>query len=116
MLVIISDLHLTDGSSGQTIQEGAFRIFRERFRDLVYDASKRTGDRYEPLKEVDLILLGDILDIIRSDRWCHADPSVRPWGTSETRKSSRLCPTSPMRSCGRTAIPFAICEVLQTRK
>jgi len=27
MLVIISDLHLTDGTSGETIAAGAFQIF-----------------------------------------------------------------------------------------
>ena len=80
MIVIVSDLHLTDGSSGETIEEGAFRVFRERLRDLVYDASKRVDGRYEPIRQVDVILLGDILDIIRSDQWCAAPPEVRPWG------------------------------------
>ena len=80
MIVIVSDLHLTDGSSGETIKEGAFRVFRERLRDLVYDASKREDGRYEPIRQVDVILLGDILDIIRSDQWCTAPPEVRPWG------------------------------------
>ena len=41
MLVIISDLHLTDGTSGETINAGAFRVFRERLSDLAYDASWR---------------------------------------------------------------------------
>ena len=34
MFVIISDLHLTDGTSGETIKEGAFRVFRSRLYDL----------------------------------------------------------------------------------
>jgi UDP-2,3-diacylglucosamine pyrophosphatase LpxH len=80
MLVIISDLHLTDGSSGQTIRTGAFKTFRERLRDLAYDASWRSDDKYEPIKELHLVLLGDILDIIRSSKWCDAPPNVRPWG------------------------------------
>jgi UDP-2,3-diacylglucosamine pyrophosphatase LpxH len=80
VIVIISDLHLTDGSSGETIHEGAFRLFRERLRDLVYDASKRSDETYEPIRQVDVILLGDILDIIRSTQWCTAPPEVRPWG------------------------------------
>jgi UDP-2,3-diacylglucosamine pyrophosphatase LpxH len=80
VIVIVSDLHLTDGSSGETIKEGAFRVFRERLRDLVYDASKRADGRYEPIRQLDVILLGDILDIIRSDQWCAAPPEVRPWG------------------------------------
>ncbi len=80
MLVIISDLHLTDGSSGQTIRTGAFKAFRERLRDLAYDASWRADDRYEPIEELHLVLLGDILDIIRSSKWCGAPPNIRPWG------------------------------------
>jgi len=34
MLVIVSDLHLTDGSSGTTIDPDAFSIFRERLKGL----------------------------------------------------------------------------------
>jgi hypothetical protein len=34
MLVIISDLHLTDGTSGSTISPGAFQLLGERIADL----------------------------------------------------------------------------------
>ena len=81
MLVIISDLHLTDGTSGETIRIGAFKAFRERLRDLAYDASWRNDNEYRPLKGIDLVLLGDILDVIRSTRWCDAPAAVRPWGS-----------------------------------
>ena len=80
MLVIISDLHLTDGTSGETIRTGAFRTFRERIRDLAYDASWRSEEKYAPIECVDLVLLGDIIDVIRSTRWCEETPSLRPWG------------------------------------
>jgi len=84
MLVIISDLHLTDGTSGSTIDERAFRIFRHRLCDLAYDASWRADGRYKPLKSLDIILLGDILDPIRSTRWHDEQESsadfIRPWG------------------------------------
>jgi hypothetical protein len=60
MLVIISDLHLTDGTSGETIKTGAFRTFRERIRDLAYDASWRSDEKYAPIECVDLVLLGDV--------------------------------------------------------
>jgi hypothetical protein len=42
MLVIISDLHLTDDTSGKTIRENAFGVFRERLRDMAFDASWRS--------------------------------------------------------------------------
>jgi UDP-2,3-diacylglucosamine pyrophosphatase LpxH len=80
MLVIISDLHLTDGTSGETIRTGAFTTFRERIRDLAYDASWRSEKKYAPIECVDLVLLGDIIDVIRSSRWCEAGSGLRPWG------------------------------------
>lgn len=80
MLVIISDLHLTDGTSGETIRAGAFRSFRESLRELAYDASWRSDKKYVPVERIDLVLLGDILDVIRSTKWCDAAQEVRPWG------------------------------------
>ena len=80
MLVIISDLHLTDGTSGETIGSHAFKIFRERIRNLAYEASWRSNGKYVPLKELDIILLGDVLDVIRSQKWIETD--LRPWDDS----------------------------------
>ena len=79
MLVIISDLHLTDGTSGQTIKENAFNIFAERVREMALAASFRQDDTYKPVKKVDILLLGDILDVIRSTTWLKKDETVRPW-------------------------------------
>jgi UDP-2,3-diacylglucosamine pyrophosphatase LpxH len=90
MLVIISDLHLTDGSSGETIKSGAFKSFRERLRDLAYDASWRSEDKYEPIDCVDFVLLGDILDVIRSTSWCDSPAGVRPWADTKDSKLSDL--------------------------
>ncbi len=80
MLVVISDLHLTDGTSGSTIHPGAFSIFAERLADLASRASGRSDDSYRPIEHIDLVLLGDVLDIIRSNRWLEG--SVRPWSDS----------------------------------
>ncbi len=77
MLVIISDLHLTDGTSGTTISERAFKIFRERLREMAYEASWRIGGTYKPIEKIDVLLLGDVLDVIRSVKWL--DEDVRPW-------------------------------------
>lgn len=77
MLVIISDLHLTDGTSGTTISERAFKIFRERLREMAYEASWKIDGTYQPIEQIDLLLLGDILDIVRSSKWL--DDEVRPW-------------------------------------
>ncbi len=94
MLVIISDLHLTDGSSGTTISQGAFEIFRRRIRDLAYRASFRQDDKgrryYEPLESVELLLLGDVLDLIRSQHWTNAPEAFRPWGDPKDPAVVRL--------------------------
>ena len=79
MLVIVSDLHLTDGTSGQNIKESAFRLFAERVRDMAFDASWRRGGTYRPVERVDILLLGDILDVIRSTAWLESAKGPRPW-------------------------------------
>ncbi len=82
MLVIISDLHLTDGTSGTTISRRAFKIFRERLREMAYEASWRADGAYKPIEQIDLLLLGDVLDVIRSSKWL--DDSVRPWDNAQS--------------------------------
>lgn len=77
MLVIISDLHLTDGTSGTTISAGAFRLLCERLGDLAVSASFRRDGRYAPVDRIDLVLLGDVLDLIRSTQWLNGQ--ARPW-------------------------------------
>ncbi|MFC1996743.1 hypothetical protein ACFLXI_03935 [Chloroflexota bacterium] len=83
MLVIISDLHLTDGTTGLRIPVGAFRVFRERLEDMAYDASKRADNTYKPIREFDLVLLGDIFDLLRSTQWNNEEKGqpgfARPW-------------------------------------
>jgi UDP-2,3-diacylglucosamine pyrophosphatase LpxH len=69
MLVFLSDVHFTDGSSGETIKPTAFKIFAENIRKL--------ADTVKPLEEVRLVLLGDIFDLIRTSRWLSGP--VRPW-------------------------------------
>lgn len=68
MLVIVSDIHLTDGTSGVTIHSGAFKKFALYLKDMAETAKA---------KEVEIVLLGDIIDLIRSDYWLRSD--IRPW-------------------------------------
>src|SRR5687768_7346448 len=82
MLVIISDLHLTDGTNGASLPLGAFQVFSERLRDLALAASHRGDGSYRPIERIDLLLLGDVLDCIRSTHWLNG--AVRPWSDPHT--------------------------------
>jgi UDP-2,3-diacylglucosamine pyrophosphatase LpxH len=83
MLVAISDLHLDDGTIGKSLSADAFHIFRERLEQLAYSASLRADGSYRPLESIDLLLLGDIFEMIHSTRWLKEKPGeagyVRPW-------------------------------------
>jgi hypothetical protein len=77
MLVVISDLHLTDGSNGVGLDPGALELFAPRMAELALRASWRRDGRYRPLERIDLLLLGDVLDFTRSRRWL--ETLSRPW-------------------------------------
>ena len=87
MLVIVSDLHLTDGTTGMCIPAGAFELFRERLEDMVYDASQRGDGTYQPIESFDLLLLGDILDPLSSTQWIAEEKGepgyARPWSQAD---------------------------------
>jgi UDP-2,3-diacylglucosamine pyrophosphatase LpxH len=78
MLIILSDLHLNDGTSGETLSPEAFALFADRLKELAVTASWRSDGAYRPIERIDLVLLGDVLDLLHSNRW-HAQGSVRPW-------------------------------------
>jgi UDP-2,3-diacylglucosamine pyrophosphatase LpxH len=75
MLTVISDLHLTDGSSGTTINGKAFEIFANQIVGL---AKQRRAKSFE------LVLLGDIFDLIRSEQWTKT--KVRPWDKKSVKQ------------------------------
>lgn len=78
MLVFLSDIHFTDGSSGQTIKPTAFKIFSNNLRKLV--------DTVSPLEELRIVLLGDIFDIIRSAQWNAVGNALRPWDAASPQQ------------------------------
>ena len=69
MLLIVSDLHLTDGTCDATLAPESFYLFAERLRELANRAAWRSDGQFRPLERIDVVLLGDVLDIIRSSRW-----------------------------------------------
>src|SRR5579883_3617205 len=77
MLVIISDLHLSDGTAIST------QVDARAFRLLLHDVyALARGHRH-----IDLVLLGDVFDLLRSERWFRDEAgaivplSQRPWGS-----------------------------------
>src|SRR5208337_5602617 len=78
MLIILSDLHLNDGTTGETLSPEAFALFSDRLRELAVTASWRSDGAYRPIERIDLVLLGDVLDLLHSNRW-HVAPGARPW-------------------------------------
>jgi hypothetical protein len=83
MLVAISDIHLDDGTCGRSLPPATFQLFRERLEQLAYSASFREDGVYRPIESIDLLLLGDIYEVIHSTRWLTdksgAPEKVRPW-------------------------------------
>jgi len=83
MLVIISDLHLGDGTTADSIAPSAFQLFASRLREAAYFASIRRDGKYRPIEQLDIVLLGDILDPLHSTLWLDTQPGAanfaRPW-------------------------------------
>jgi len=88
VLIIISDLHLVDGTSGTPVSAGAFKLFADRINELASNASRRSKDVYRPLEGIDILLMGDILDPLHSTHWFDESPGhpdyVRPWTDTQT--------------------------------
>ena len=68
MLVVISDLHLGDGTTAESIPASAFYLFAKRIRQDAHFASLRQG-KYSPIEALDVLLLGDIIDPLHSTKW-----------------------------------------------
>ena len=83
MLVIISDIHLGDGTTASSISPTAFDLFSNRLRETAFYASFRQDGRYDPIETLDILLLGDVLDPLHSTLWLDTAPGARnytrPW-------------------------------------
>ena len=83
MLVVVSDLHLGDGSTASSIPANAFHLFENRLRETAYFASFRKDGTYKPIESIDLLLMGDIIDPLHSTLWLDTGENsaayTRPW-------------------------------------
>jgi UDP-2,3-diacylglucosamine pyrophosphatase LpxH len=74
MLVFISDLHFVDGTAGEhNIPPRTWDYF---FEDLAAIANKPSNK----IKEIKIVLLGDIFDLLRTEKWFEFPLEERPWG------------------------------------
>jgi UDP-2,3-diacylglucosamine pyrophosphatase LpxH len=72
MLVVLSDLHLSDGTTSYNVWPEAFGILKQE----IMSAAKNKA------QELKLLLLGDIFDLVRTDWWfdtANVQPGARPW-------------------------------------
>jgi UDP-2,3-diacylglucosamine pyrophosphatase LpxH len=83
MLIIISDIHMGDGTCATSIKDAAFKLFSDRLQELAKRASWRDNGKYQPIEDIHILLMGDILDILHTTSWLANNPSeqgfVRPW-------------------------------------
>jgi UDP-2,3-diacylglucosamine pyrophosphatase LpxH len=88
MLVIISDIHLGDGTTANSISPTAFDLFSNRLNETAYYASFRQDGTYRPIETLDLLMLGDILDPLHSTLWLDTAPGTlnytRPWTDTQS--------------------------------
>ena len=81
MLVFISDLHFVDETAGKhNIPASAFRKFLSTVKVLA-DKAKA--------KEVKIVFLGDIFDLLRTEEWFKEKEVDRPWGDNTDRVLER---------------------------
>jgi UDP-2,3-diacylglucosamine pyrophosphatase LpxH len=73
MIVVISDIHFVDGTAGE--HNLPYSAFKSVFLSDIAELAKEKG-----AKEVKILLLGDIIDLIRSTKWFEVDMDDRPWG------------------------------------
>lgn len=68
-VLLISDVHLTDRAGGDPVDP-----------DEWHDFIRNDVERLSKTQPVDLVLLGDVIDILRSEKWRNqSKPAVYPW-------------------------------------
>jgi UDP-2,3-diacylglucosamine pyrophosphatase LpxH len=80
MLVLVSDLHITDETAALNVNPEAFELLGA---EVVDSAARRMA------REIHLVLLGDVLDLVRSDYWHRRAVPMElcPWGGTLDRRT-----------------------------
>lgn len=80
MLIVVSDLHFADGSAG--VHCLSAEVVRRELTALGARA------RYAGARDIKLVLLGDIYDLLRTEAWFEVPPEHRPWGASPSEDAA----------------------------
>ena len=79
MLIVVSDFHLMDGSAGAHHVEPG--VFRSTMNDLAAHA------REAQATDITIVFLGDVFDVIRTERWFDYPLEERPWGDTPSSQA-----------------------------
>ena len=83
MIVFISDLHFVDETAGkQNIPTSAFKLF---LSDIKTHSEKIKNKE----KELKIVFLGDIFDLLRTEEWFREKEEDRPWGNNTENMKKR---------------------------
>ncbi len=91
MLVIVSDFHFSDGTAVPANWNVNPRGIELLLRD-VYRQAARKG-----VRELYLVLLGDIFDTLRSEAWLEVPLPERPWGDPRALDDGYVMPSAARR-------------------
>lgn len=69
MLIVISDLHFSDGSSSRNISHRAFSHFFDHIKRGLTDECK----------ELIIVFAGNTFDLLRSEHWMTVEDGGKPW-------------------------------------
>ena len=78
MLIVISDMHFSDGSSSHNISHRAFSHFFDHIKRGLTDECK----------ELIIVFAGDTFDLLRSEHWMTVEDAEKPW--AENDQGSRI--------------------------
>jgi UDP-2,3-diacylglucosamine pyrophosphatase LpxH len=82
MLVFVSDLHFVDETAGEhNVPTAAFEIFLQG----ISRAASRLIDDGRDVEEIKIVFLGDIFDLLRTEKWFPFPEAERPWGSNEKK-------------------------------
>ncbi|MBU4227076.1 metallophosphoesterase [bacterium] len=83
MIVFISDLHFVDETAGkQNVPTSAFKLFLSNIKTH----SEKTKNKEKELK---IVFLGDIFDLLRTEEWFHEKEEDMPWGNNTENMKKR---------------------------